>query len=329
VRVVITGATGNIGTTLVGRLSERGGTEIVGVARRRPEWQPARTSWVAADVTVDDLVPVFRGADAVVHLAWAFQPTHDPRETWRVNVGGTERVLAAVAEAGVPAVVHSSSVGAYSPGPKDDPVDEDWPTDAVPTAGYGREKAYAERLLDAFELRHPHVRTVRLRPAFIFKPAASPEQHRIFAGHLVPSWPIAHRLLPLVPSLPDLRFQALHADDVAAAFELAITRDVRGAFNIAADPILGPADLARVFGGRPVPCPRRVLRAAVAVAWHLRLVPASPHLLDLFLDIPVMDTTRARTELGWTPVHSGIEALEAFRRGEREQEGMATAPLHA
>jgi UDP-glucose 4-epimerase len=329
VRVVITGATGNIGTTLVGRLSARGDTDIVGVARRAPEWQPPRTTWVAADVTVDDLVPVFRGADAVVHLAWAFQPTHEPRETWRVNVGGTERVLAAVAEACVPAFVHSSSVGAYSPGPKDSPVTEDWPTDAMPTAGYGREKAYAERLLDAFELRHPETRTVRLRPAFIFKPQASPEQHRIFAGHLVPSWPIAHRLLPFVPDLPDLRFQALHADDVATAFELALTRDVRGAFNIAADPILGPAELAQVFGGRPVPCPRRVLRAAVAVAWHLRLVPASPHLLDLFLDIPVMDTTRARTELGWAPTRTGVEALEAYRRGEQEQDGMATAPLHA
>ena len=77
---------------------------------------------------------------------------------WRTNVVGTERVLAAASAAGVGALVCASSVGAYSPGPKDRQVDEGWPTHGVTTSSYSRDKAYQERLLDLFERDHPEVR---------------------------------------------------------------------------------------------------------------------------------------------------------------------------
>jgi UDP-glucose 4-epimerase len=169
-RVIVTGATGNVGTSLLGALADDPSVEgIVGIARRRPGWQPPKVTWVEADTVVDDLVGLFRGADVVVHLAWIFQPTHDPLRTWRSNVLGSLRVFDAAADAGVGALVHASSVGAYSPGPQEGFVDESWPTHALPTAAYGREKSYLERCLDAYEPRHPDMRVVRLRPGFIFK----------------------------------------------------------------------------------------------------------------------------------------------------------------
>ena len=82
----------------------------------------------------------------------------------------------------MPALVYASSVGAYSPGPKDRAVDEGWPTHGWPGASYTREKAYLERVLDAFEARHPGVRVVRMRPGFIFKRESAHEQRRIFGG---------------------------------------------------------------------------------------------------------------------------------------------------
>ncbi|HZU79588.1 MAG TPA: NAD-dependent epimerase/dehydratase family protein, partial [Acidimicrobiales bacterium] len=116
-RVVVTGATGNLGTALLRRLAGRGDVEVVAVARRRPEGElAANVRFVAADVAADDLEPVFGGADALVHLAWLFQPTHRPDLTWEANVGGTARVLQAAARARVRTVVYSSSVGTYSPG---------------------------------------------------------------------------------------------------------------------------------------------------------------------------------------------------------------------
>lgn len=156
-RVVVTGATGNVGTSVVEALvAEPKVDTIVGVARRRPRWSPPKTSWAAADVAEDDLVAIFDGADAVVHLAWMFQPTHNPAKTWRTNVIGSERVFSAAAAAGVRTLVHASSVGAYAIGPESGAaVDESWPTRALPTAAYGREKSYVERVLDVVERDHP------------------------------------------------------------------------------------------------------------------------------------------------------------------------------
>src|SRR5688500_4030743 len=118
-KVVVIGATGNVGTSLVRALGRDARVSgIVGVARRRPAWAAERTRWVQADIAADPLEPILSGADAVVHLAWAIQPSHDQRELERINVDGSRRVFDAAATAGVGALVYASSIGAYSPGPK-------------------------------------------------------------------------------------------------------------------------------------------------------------------------------------------------------------------
>lgn len=327
-RVVVVGATGNVGTSVVAALAgDPGVAGVLGVARRRPGWQVPGVTWAAADMLRDDLLTLFAGADAVVHLAWTFQPTHDPIATWEANVLGGIRVFAAVAAAGVPALVYASSVGAYSPGPKDRPVDEDWPTHGWASAAYSREKAYLERVLDGFATAHSEIRVVRLRPGFVFKRESAAEQRRIFAGPLLPGSLVRPGRVPVLPSLAGLRFQAVHTEDVAEAYRLAVRRPVHGAFNIAADPVLDATTLAGLLGARPVPAPTGLVRAGLAAAWHLHLVPASPQLFDALLRLPLMDTSRARTELGWTPRHSAVAALADFLAGLRDGAGMDTPPL--
>ncbi|GII66892.1 NAD-dependent epimerase [Sphaerisporangium krabiense] len=327
-RVIVVGATGNVGTSVISALERDSSVEaIVGVARRLPGWRPGRTEWRAADIATDDLTDLFTGADAVVNLAWLFQPTRDPAVTWRANVLGGMRVFRAVAEAGVPALVHASSVGAYSPGPKDRAVDESWPTHGWPRAAYAREKAYLERVLDVFENDHPGIRVVRMRPGFIFKRESATQQRRLFAGPLVPQRLVRPGWVPFLPDVPGLRIQALHSDDAGEAYRLAVTRPVSGPFNLAADPVLEPADLAELLRTRLVPVAPWMIRELTAAAWHLRLVPASPGLVEMALKIPVMDTTRARTELGWTPRHTALQAVREVVAGMEGGAGMDTPPL--
>ncbi|WUI03263.1 NAD-dependent epimerase/dehydratase family protein [Spirillospora sp. NBC_00431] len=334
-RVVVTGATGNIGTSTVRALAaDPGVTAVTGLARRAPGTgtgsdMPGRdkVEWAEADVTDTDLVPLLRGADAVVHLAWLFQPTHRPAVTWDANAVGSARVFDACARAGVPALVYSSSVGAYSPGPKDRAVDESWPTHGWPGAAYSREKAYVERLLDAFEAAHPDRRVVRIRPGFIFARQTAAEQRRLFAGPLLPGRLARPGVIRAVPDLPGLRVQALHSTDAGEAFHLAVTGEARGAFNIAAEPVLDAAELAGILGARTVRVPARGVRAALAAAWALHLVPASPGLFDLAVRVPLMDVARARDELGWTPRHTAREAIEEFLEGLRTGAGGDTPPL--
>lgn len=209
-------------------------------------------------------------------------------------------MFAAASAAGVGALVYASSVGAYSPGPGRR-VDESWPTHSVPTAAYGREKAYVERLLDTFEARHPDIRVVRLRPAFIFQRQAASQQRRIFAGPLRPNALVRPSRLPVVPWPAGLRFQALHANDVAEAYRLAVVGDARGAYNVAADPVINAESIGEVVGSRVVLVPGRLARAGLTAAWQLHHSRPSRGCSTWRPHLPLLDTTRIRTELGWSP----------------------------
>jgi UDP-glucose 4-epimerase len=328
VRIVVIGATGNVGTSVLRALAEEPQVdEILGLARRVPDASFAKTEFRAADVTRDELSGLFAGADVVVHLAWLIQPARDRSLVRAVNVHGTERVIQATLDARVPALVHASSVGAYSPGPKDRKVNEAWPTDGIPTSFYSRDKVAAERLLDRVEAERPELRVVRLRPGLIFKSEAADEIRRYFAGHLFPRIVFARRLLPVIPDLDRLRFQAVHSLDVGDAYRRAAVSDARGAFNVAAEPVIGPAELADVFSARRLPVPAALLRAGADLSYRLRAQPVEPGWLDLALQTPLMDTERARRELGWSPSRDAVSALRELVDGMGAGAGLSTPPL--
>lgn len=326
----MTGATGNLGTALLRRLAaETSVTSLVGVARRTPGRRPAApydgVDWVALDIAepaaTARLTAVLRGADAVVHLAWRIQPTHDESLLWRTNVDGTRHVLAAAAGARVPHVVVASSVGAYSPAPKDSPVDESWPTDGIRTSAYSREKVVVERLLDLFEREHPDVAVARLRPGLVFAGDAASEIARFFLGPLVPTSALGRLRLPFLPLPRQLQFPAVHADDVAAAFWAVLEARATGPFNVAAEPVLTPPLLARALGAggsRHVPLP--LLRALAAVTWTLRLQPSDAGWVDVASQCPVMRTDRLAA-LGWRATRSATSALDELLEGMRTGRG--------
>jgi UDP-glucose 4-epimerase len=328
-RIAVTGATGNVGTSVVEALAaDPAVDEIVGIARRMPSWRPPRTRWISADIERDALEPIFDGADAVIHLAWLIQPSRDDAELERVNVRGSERVFEAAARAGVGALVHASSIGAYSPGPKDRAVDESWPRHGVETSFYSRHKAAAERILDRVEAANPQLRVVRLRPALIFKREAGPEIRRLFAGPLLPGRLADPRFLPVLPLPRRMVLQCVHGADVGEAYRLAATNpEARGAYNVAADPVLDRETLARTLGARVVDVPARALRVLADLTWRARLQPTPPGWLDMGLAVPVMDTRRARRELGWTPRYSATETLHELLAGMRHPTGAPTPPL--
>lgn len=327
-RVVVIGATGNVGTSVLRTLVLDERIEsIVGVARRRPRVALPRVEWHAADVGTDPLIPVVRGADVVVHLAWQIQPQHDEPAMFRTNVIGTNRVLDAVARARVPALVYASSVGTYAPGPKE-LVDETWPTSGIPSSVYSRHKAMVERSLDAFERANPDVRVVRMRTSLVFKRQAASEIVRLFIGPLLPRRLVSPATLRVLPDIPGLQVQATHADDIALAYHLAITTPgVRGAFNVAADPVLDAARVAEHLHGTRVPVPATLARAAMWASFRAHLQPSEPGWLAMGRETPLMDSGRIRRELGWVPAHTSLDALVELLEGVHDRAGGPTAPL--
>lgn len=342
-RIAVIGATGNVGTALLRRLhSAEEVTSILGISRRGPdrtgepydgvEWQRADISKPASAGRLTELL---RGADAVVHLAWAIRPNRDEAFLRATNVDGARRVFEAAAAAGVPHLVVASSVGAYgradgAPGPAS-PQSEDYPVFGTPSSHYGRQKAEVERVLDAVGAAHPQMRIARLRPGLIFQADAGPEIRDYFLGSLAPR-PLLRALaggrLPLLPWPAGLLTQTVHADDIAEAYWQVVRQGASGAFNIATDPVVGPDAMGTALGARrwlPVPVP--LVRAALSAAYALRLVPTDPGWIDMAMATPVMSTERARSELGWMPRHDAVTALGSVIAHLADDGGLGNA-LH-
>ncbi|MFD1147772.1 NAD-dependent epimerase/dehydratase family protein [Saccharothrix hoggarensis] len=329
-RIVVTGATGNLGTALLRRLADEPDMTAHGVSRRPPVHEPPYDiAWSPVDLSregaEEPLTEVFRDADAVVHLAWRIQPSHDERVLYRTNVAGSDRVARAVVRAGVPHLVHMSSVGAYSPAAKDHTVDETWPTDGVRTSYYSRHKAAVEHLLDGVEREHPELTVTRVRPGLVLQPEAAAEIKRYFLGPLVPHALFRTRL-PVLPLPRAMVLQFVHADDVADAVARIVAQRAGGAFNLVSDPVVTPQVLAEVMGARHVVIPPTALRTAARVTWRLRLQPTSHGWVDLALTAPLLDATKAFARLGWTPRHNARDTLKQLLDGLGRAEGLEPSP---
>ncbi|HEY0816845.1 MAG TPA: NAD-dependent epimerase/dehydratase family protein [Pseudonocardia sp.] len=316
-RIVITGASGNVGTALLRRLKDD--HELVGVCRRPPRGDSPydAVEWHALDLAapyaLDALRPVVRGAAAVVHLAWGFQPSRNVAYLDRLGIDGTRAVVDAAEAEEVPHLVHMSSVGAYSPGGHMR-VTEEWPTEGISSLAYSREKVAAERILDEREQRGPHRTAIaRMRPGLIVQRDAGSALLRYGLPAFLPSGLL--RRVPLLPLDRDLVVPIVHTDDVADAVARVLEQRATGAFNLAAEPPLTRDLIAEVLGARAVHVPSGLLRAATALTWRAGLQPLDPGWIDLAFAVPLLDTGRARRELGWTPSTDARSALAQVLAG--------------
>ena len=338
-RVAVTGATGNVGTALLRRLTapDTGVAEIRGLARRQPpDIAPYdRAEWHLTDLgevhSEEVLAEFLEGVDAVVHLAWALQPGRRPELLHQVNVDGTRRVIRAAVAAGVGHVVHMSSLGAYAPGGGDRQVTEDWPTTGIPSSQYSRDKSDAERVVREVAGRHPETTLTVVRPTLVLQPEAASEIGRYFLGPLLFS---AARFLPgsvarLLPlPLPGVRVSFVHADDVADALARMLDRRASGPFNLAAEPLMGAQDVARALGTVRLPVPAFLLRTGLSAAFAAHLLPTEPGWLDVGVGAPALDSSRARRLLDWAPTHRGDEVLAQFVAALGLGQGAAGPLLH-
>ncbi|MCE0766324.1 NAD-dependent epimerase/dehydratase family protein [Pseudonocardia kujensis] len=310
--VVVVGASGTVGSGLLDALAARPEVTVRAVCRHPPAdtAESGRLAWHPLDLLADDaadrLAAILRGADAVVHLAWAIQPVGDASTPRSIDLEGTATVLDAAGRAGVGHVVFLSSQAVYGPHPPgepDRPVDESWPVRAHRGSRYSRDKVAAETMLDDFARDHPAVAVTRVRAALVVRSDAAGRMRRLFLGPAVPTVllrALRAGRLPVLPLPAGLVLQLVHADDLGRAVAAVLDRRTAGAVNVAAD-ALGSRQLAAVAGARPLPVPRLLVRAALGLLNRLHVLGATTGWFDLAVDTPVMDTGRARRELGWSP----------------------------
>lgn len=329
-RIVVVGASGNLGTAVLRALhADAQVTSVLGLVRRPPvtaaapyaaaEWEPVDIA--EGDHVIDRLTELFTGADAVIHLAWQIQPNTRRAQLRDVNVEGTRRVAEAVGRAGVGQFLVASSWAAYSPDRHKQVRDETWPAGGVPSSHYSVDKAAQERVLDDFEAAHPHVQVARMRTALVFQRDAAAAVTRYFIGPFVPPRLLRPHTLPVLPLPAGLQVQVVHADDAAAAYLIVLHAGARGAFNVAADPILDADALSRLVGrGRSVSVPWRVVRPLLYLGHRARLAAADEGWLDMARALPMMDSGRIRS-LGWQPRHDAEQSVTEMLQGLADSAG--------
>jgi nucleoside-diphosphate-sugar epimerase len=331
--VAVTGPTGTFGFGLIPLLqADERVTRIIGIARR--PFDPAGYGWTKLEYRRGDvrdpaaLHEAFGSADVVVHLAFLITGAAPAAELRSVNVEGTLNAFRAAAAAGARRFVYASSVAAYGFHP-DNPVGmtEEWPVRPAARLFYAREKAELEELLRTESARLEAAGSdgpalYLLRPPLVLGP------HAVGAKDLLPG-PLAPlgrglaglaartaqaaragrvpRLPVLLPSMP---FQCVHEEDLGdALLRCVVAAGPPGAYNVAADGILTSADVAREFGLLPLPLPAGPARRAARAVAALPFLPPAAQWIEAASHPAIMNTTRAKNELGWTPRYSALEAL--------------------
>lgn len=327
-RVVVVGASGNLGTAFLRRMAAGGEHELVGVSRRVPtRTGPYSTvrAWHSIDVGGPDaatqLVDAFRGADAVVNFAWAFQPTRRPDVLYRTGVQGSAQVVRAAHAAGVRQLVHTSSVGAYGPRRNLAPVDESFPVTGVDGSVYSGHKAAAEADLDRWEREHPgELDITRIRPGFVLQREAGAALFRYGLPGWLPGFALS--LLPALPLDRTFVIPVIHTDDVADAVARLVDHPVPGAFNLASDRFVTRDDVAQVLGARAVNLSPAILETVVQATWRAQVQPLDAGWIRLAYAVPMLDSSRAQRELQWRAEHDPVEALAEAVDGMRHGAGL-------
>jgi nucleoside-diphosphate-sugar epimerase len=196
---------------------------------------------------------------------------------------------------------------------------ESWPTRPADRLFYAREKAELEELLRDASARRPELDVYLLRPPIVLGPHAVGAKD-FLPGRLGPlGRPFQSRLrrspVPLPVPVPDLPMQFIHEADVGdALLQCIVAAGPPGAYNIAGDGVVSAVDVVRELGLRPIPLPAAPAQALARRVARLPYLPSFAQWVEAFSQPAIMDTTRAKTELGWTPRYSGIEAVRATLR---------------
>jgi nucleoside-diphosphate-sugar epimerase len=321
--VAVTGPTGTFGLALMPLLQDEDRVDrVIGIARR--PFDPAERGWTKMEYRRGDvrdpeaLRASFEGADVVVHLAFLIL-SGGKEATQAINVEGTLNAFRAAAGAGAKRFVYASSIAAYG-FHQDNPIGitEDWPTRPAARLFYAQEKAELEHLLEQEAASHPETALYLLRPPIVLGPDAVGAKVSIPAvlEPVVRGIGAGLRRLPGLPALvPDLPLQLIHQADVAEALRLCVVAaGPPGAYNIAADDVVTGVDIARELGLRVFRVPGRPVAAAARAVAKLPFLPSGAQWVEAAGHPSIMDTTKAKTQLGWKPRYSAIESLRATVR---------------
>jgi nucleoside-diphosphate-sugar epimerase/phosphohistidine swiveling domain-containing protein len=312
-RIVVTGASGDLGSCIVPELLTRG-HDVHGLSRaphevRSPNYRHSRLDVRDRDALAD----VIRGADAVVHLAWTRQPSQDITAAYAVDIGGTRAVLAAMERSCVSRLIAMSSVMVYG-AHTDNPArltesDALWP---APKHLYSQHKAHTEELIEQSGLN-----ALRVRATTVLGRDSTGAIREIFAAPMILGMKGAENVR-----------QFIHHDDLARFVADAIERqEWTGAINLAAADTLHLRDVAAILAKRYAELDPRRVESVLRFFGNRNTSSLGPLEPTALANFPLVDTRRLSEEFGFRPAWTSRDCVIDFRRANREHIYVAAREL--
>ena len=237
-RLLITGATGFVGSRLLDHLADR--HEVYAMARRPPSPElSSRATWIEQDLRAFDDTALPDRVDGIVHLAQSPLYREFPEgapDVFAVNVGSTFSILEYAHRAGARSVVLASTGGVY--GYRQHPIRE-LDDEPQPTTFYFRSKRAAEILAEAYAELYS---VVVFRFFFVYGAG----QRRMLIPTLIDKVVSGQEIV--VDGDPGLTINPIHVDDAVRAFEPALEFGRSTTLNVAGSERVTITDLVRLIG---------------------------------------------------------------------------------
>ena len=309
-RLAITGSSGYLGKLVVSSLEDESQLEyILGLDIVDTPYRSEKFGHLSVDTRNPQLAQLLREnrIDTLLHLAWIFNPIHSSRTAYDVDVNGTKNVLESCRDAGVEHIVLLGSTTAYGAHP-DNP---DWLTEESPIRGnrdfaYSRHKALVEDFCDGFEKDNPQLALTRLRGCIVLGKNVDN-----FLKTLILMRGLRHAIIR--NCYPQMQF--LHEDDTVSLLKLVLLQRPRGVYNVAPDDTVALNDIPWITDNPVLEYPYWLLRPLTGLLWSLRKLPVPASYLSFIRYRWTASNQKLKRELGWSPQHSSIEALETLITG--------------
>lgn len=307
-RILVTGATGNIGLATLEKLAT-GGHEILATDVRDDPAIPDGVRYQDLDVrdeaAVQAIVAEFQ-PDAVVHLASVVTPGKGPAEkfAYDVDVNGTQYILDACTKQNVRRLVVTSSGAAYGYHADNPvPIHEDWPTRGNDAYAYSRHKSLIEQMLRDARSENRGPEQVILRLCAVLGPGLDNQLVALFHRK---------RLLAIRNTVSPFVFVWL--DDLAEVIVRAATDGPAGEYNVAGDGQMTVDEIAGLLGKGTLTLPAWGLRLVLAIAKPLGLSQYGPEQVPFLQYRPVLANDALKEKFGYQPKLSSAEAFAAWRK---------------